>query len=224
MKKTVSASIFGIVVFIVLVFLIVSNVSLKTPEQTVSTFYDAWFSRKFALSDNSYQDADVLSQNFKTKISSISSSFSSRGYDPIVCAQEFPKRFEIIPINTNDTTAEVSVREYFDTIVKDIKISLIRERALWKITDVVCGDMPQSEISNSLFEKEGNITQKNDEWVFVYETQGKPALSVVLDFSNWRCGDSADRCTPSFEQGQRVKITGKKIDENTVLVDSLTEL
>jgi len=225
MKKMVVAGIFGIVVLVMLIFLITSNSAVTTPDRAVTTFYESWFQGKFMLSDGSYQNADQLSLNFKKKIDSIVSSFSSEGYDPIVCAQDIPNNFEVLPIATNGENAEVSVREYFDTIVKDIKISLARENALWKITDVICGDMPKTDIMTATqFEKEGNIVQKNGEWLFVYEEPGKPALTTTLDFSNWQCESDNNQCTPSFEDGKRAKITGKKINENTILVDLLTEL
>ena len=148
MKKIVIMSIFSIIVLVILMTLIISNTAITTPEQTVARFYAGWFNGKFMLSDNSYQNANELSQNFKIKINSIISSFSSGGYDPIVCAQDFPKSFKIVPITTSDTTAEISVREYFDTLIKDIRISLIRENALWKITDINCGDMQQKNPPN----------------------------------------------------------------------------
>lgn len=223
MKKTVIASIFGIIVLVGLVLLIKSNISIITPEKTVSKFYTAWFNGDFMLSDNSYQNASELSKEFKTKIDSIISSSSNMGYDPIVCSQDFPIAFEIIPIFIDDNIAEVSVREYFDTIVKDIKVSLVRENALWKITDVNCGDIPKQENSTQ-FEKEGNIVEKNNGWFLIYEEVGRPALSLNLDFSNWRCGGGDDRCVPYFEQRSRVKVIGKKINETFILVDSVIEL
>jgi hypothetical protein len=145
MKKTVITGIFGIVVLVVLVFLITSNSTVTTPDRAVTTFYKSWLQGKYMLSDGSYQNADQLSLNFKKKIDSIVSSFSSGGYDPIVCAQNIPNNFEVIPITITNTQAEISIREYFDTIVKDIRVSLTRENALWKITDVICGDMPKIE-------------------------------------------------------------------------------
>ena len=224
MKKTVIAGIFGIIVLVGLMFLIASNTAITTPEKTVSSFYTAWFNGEFTISDSSYQNASELSKEFKTKIDSITSSFSSGGYDPVVCAQDFPIGFEIIPILVNDTNAEVGVREYFDTIVKDVKVSLVRENALWKITDVICGDMPKQDTTSSQFERVGNIVEKDNEWILIHEEQGKPALSMLLDFSDWRCGGGDDRCVPSFEQGARVKVIGKKINETVILVDSVVEL
>ncbi|RJQ28068.1 DUF3828 domain-containing protein [Candidatus Parcubacteria bacterium] len=223
MKKTVIVGIAGIIILVVLIFLIASNAIITKPDALVSKFYNTWLEKKYMIADDSYKQTNMLSDSFKDKIKTIISSPEQKNYDPILCAQHFPKSFEIFPIKTGDTTAEIGVREYFDTIVKDIKISLVRKNAIWKIDDVICGDEPkQPEVIQ--FEEEGNIIERNGDWQLVYEKPGKPALLMSLDFSNWRCGDETDRCIPSFEQGRRVRVIGKKINEDTVLVDSVTEL
>jgi len=222
MKKGIIISIFAIVVIGVLLIIIATNTTVKSSDRAVSQFYTDWINGKYSLSDDSYMHADILSETAIKNINSIVSSISSGGYDPIVCSQDMPSSVEVFPIVNEEQTAEVSVRETFEAIVKDIKVSLVKENSLWKITNIACGDIPKQEVVTS-FEKEGNVVEKNDEWVLVYEEPGKPALSVILDFSNWRCADT-DRCVPSFKQGGRVKVIGKKISENSVLVDSIVEL
>lgn len=223
MKRGIILSVAAIIIIGALIIIIATNMAVKTPELAVSEFYADWMNGKYSLTDESYINADVLSDGVKENIKTTISSLSSGAYDPIVCAQEAPQSVQIVPISIGETTADLSVRETFQSIVKDIRVSLIREKSIWKITNIICGDAPKQATTNSAFEKTGNIKKNNGGWILVYEEPGKPALSAILDFSDWRCGDS-DRCIPSFSEGARMKITGKKINENTVLVDSATEI
>ncbi len=159
MKKRVIISIFAVVVIGVLLIIIATNTAIKSSDRTVSQFYTEWIDGKYSLSDDSYTHADILSEVAIKNINAVVSSISSGGYDPVVCSQDMPSSVEVFPIINKGQTAEVSVRETFKTIVKDIKVSLIKENSLWKITNIACGDAPKQETATS-FEKEGNVVEK----------------------------------------------------------------
>lgn len=78
------------------------------------------------------------------------------------------------------------------------------------------------------FEAEGNLVKNNpgfapDVWYLLYEKPGTPGLAVKLEFnpeSTCLIHGVHARCDMSFEQGERVRIEGKRYDD-TVLVDTL---
>ncbi len=67
---------------------------------------------------------------------------------------------------------------------------------------------PSEESIEVNFEKEGNLVKQANDWVLVYEEPGKPALTVILDFT------TCSECKPDeYEQGMRIEVKGDKSED-----------
>lgn len=79
------------------------------------------------------------------------------------------------------------------------------------------------------FEKTGNLTKSDEDWILVYDGAGKPALMAKLVFSKESlCNISGRRavlCSDAkLNVGDRVTITGREETENTVSVTELIKV
>lgn len=77
---------------------------------------------------------------------------------------------------------------------------------------------------NEGFLEVGDLIQKGDTWIFLYEEPGKPALSVDLEFNeNSVCSNGVEElsCSPYFwSVGSRAELSGE-IDSGKLLVKGL---
>ncbi len=78
-----------------------------------------------------------------------------------------------------------------------------------RLPKIVNPTVTPSEGSSEVdFEKEGNLVKQNNDWILVYEEPGKPALTLILDFS------TCSECKPEeYDQGVRVEVKGDKTED-----------
>jgi hypothetical protein len=72
-----------------------------------------------------------------------------------------------------------------------------------------------AEIPEINFSERGNLTLEEDDWFFVYEKPGSPALSVELNFKDYSLcfyGETEKDCSEIFEAGDRVEIEGNRLN------------
>ena len=102
-------------------------------------------------------------------------------------------------------------------------VHVIAEDGQWKVDSV---DTPQTQQAEG-FDKTGNLVRNNpgmktNVWYVVYESQGQPALSTELEFTQASiCAEGAENntCDPAMlTQGSRVRLLGEVTDQDAVRV------
>lgn len=140
MKWKKALSVFSVIVLFALIFIVNANVSLISSEHIIESVYSDLINKKDVTAfSHIYRFSDELKEKL--------ANYSNGNYSlhPLTCAPEVPLRFETTFISETETNAEIGVREYFTDIAKDIRITLMRESSIWKITNIDCGDFPKSE-------------------------------------------------------------------------------
>lgn len=73
------------------------------------------------------------------------------------------------------------------------------------------------------FSEEGNVIKPEEDWIFVYEKPGAPALALNLKFvdeSECDFGQGEEECDlEKLENGLRVEISGQKTDDTLTVLE-----
>ena len=198
-----------------IIFYVTKNTTeeVQTPHTVVQEFYNEWIEQKgSALLDETYKNDDRLTSTLIQEIEGMRSSFENGGYDPILCAQDFPNSFSLDTASTDNNQSTAYVAMDFGGNIQTVTVGLILDSQTWKINSITCPI--QNEIT---FEKTGNLTIYNTDmgeriWILVYEEPGRPALTTDLHFTSGSIcarGQENNSCDTSvLQEGQRVKILG----------------
>lgn len=111
------------------------------PVSVTRNFYEAWLVGEYGLKDGSYRKAEVLTEDFKSKIGEMIASGQKEGDDPILCASALPERFLVYEVGSNDKGVQVEVREDFSGVIKTVQVFLSKRDGKWKIDDISCGHL-----------------------------------------------------------------------------------
>ncbi len=116
------------------------------PAEVVEVFYTAWLAYEGnPLVDEIYQSNPYLSDAAEQKIAEIIASFERGGYDPVLCAQDWPERFIFETPTVTEDTAAMTVHGVWNAgtefeSLNDIAVTLgqVGEQGEWQITDITC--------------------------------------------------------------------------------------
>jgi hypothetical protein len=114
--------------------------------ETVAEFYGWYVSYPGSVVvDGAYRDNEILrpylSDEFVESIDALRSTFAGRGdYDPFLCAQDIPARFEYAVEYEDGQTAQVRVSRTFDGSSQpyDMLVDLARRDDRWQIVETHC--------------------------------------------------------------------------------------
>jgi hypothetical protein len=199
----------------------------------VRNFFDSYLqSDKSILSDGEYKNNSYITDNFKKEISEILSS-STGAYDPIVCAQDKPKRYSLGLINVKNNDTFVALNEEFDSGTNFSLIHLVRNGDQWQIEDIDC-NLPTSASSTKnssvvIYFNNSNRANGNTDCGLVYGVERKNTGSDQYDFALKQLfqGTTSDEKSQGYSSMFSVKtkdiLKGLKIINNTAYVN-LTDI
>jgi len=114
------------------------------PEQVVESFYDWYLGYPGnALADGAYRSGGPLTEEFVEKVDAIVASFDRGGYDPFLCAQDFPEDLVIDRATVSGNQARVIVHQSWNDgteygVVRSVAVELQQIGGWWMITDIIC--------------------------------------------------------------------------------------
>lgn len=120
--------------------------SPETPEETVAEFYK-WYSLYPGnpLVRGSYRTNEYLRPYLTSALvgrveQTVASFEAPGGYDPFICAQDTPVRFEVEPYETTAEGATVLVHRYFggNPQAYDMLVQVVESGNGWRISDILC--------------------------------------------------------------------------------------
>jgi hypothetical protein len=144
-----SRSLSGRILALALVFAMMPAVpALGQPnenaDQVVAKLFD-WYTSYPAnnggnspLADKAYRQSPYLTADFVERVDGILTSFTTGGFDPFLCAQDVPERFEFDPANFSADHAKVTARGVYSGGNSSFVVGLRIENNAWKIWDVTC--------------------------------------------------------------------------------------
>jgi hypothetical protein len=116
----------------------------EMPDRVTATFYE-WYTGYPAsnggnspLADHAYRQSPYLTTDFVERVDGILTSFTTGGFDPFLCAQDVPERFEFDPASISDGRAKVTARGVYSGGNSSFAVGLRLENGAWKIWDVTC--------------------------------------------------------------------------------------
>jgi hypothetical protein len=116
----------------------------ETPDEVTAKFY-SWYTGYPAstggnspLADRAYRQSPYLTTDFIERVDGILTSFTDGGFDPFLCAQDVPERFEFDPATFSDDRAKVTARGVYSGGDSSFVVGLRQENGAWKIWDVTC--------------------------------------------------------------------------------------
>lgn len=119
-------------------WLIYSYYFLRDPATVTRDFYNDWISGSYKLSDDSYQNVKVWTDNFKNKIGKLKNSAEKITEDPILCSTIKPDSFLAYEVSSNEEGVQIEVREDFSGQVKTVRVYLKKIGRFWLINDISC--------------------------------------------------------------------------------------
>jgi hypothetical protein len=135
-----------------LAFVMPSASAQDGPEGVVESFY-GWYldyagydeaseSMQNPLVDGAYAERPELAGSLVEKVAKILKSFEHGAYDPLLCAQDLPERFEVELAESGEDAATVLLHEYFsfNPWPHTITVHVSNEGGEWLIRDVLCGE------------------------------------------------------------------------------------
>ena len=134
-----------VLLFAVLVTAVAAQETLS-PAETVEAFYD-WYlgyidydrdagTFNNPLVDRAYRDAPYLAPDFIDEVDALLDSFTGGGYDPFLCAQDFPESVTVAGSMALDVAAVVLVETGFVNHALTVDLELVDEA--WMITAIHC--------------------------------------------------------------------------------------
>jgi hypothetical protein len=124
------------------------------PAEVVEVFYTAWLAYEGnPLVDEIYQSNPYLSDAAEQKIAEIIASFERGGYDPVLCAQDWPERFIFETPTVTEDTAAMTVHGVWNAgtefeSLNDIAVTLGLIEDQWQITDITCWPLASQAPAN----------------------------------------------------------------------------
>jgi hypothetical protein len=160
--------------------------SRVTPEGVVTSFY-GWYMAYSGnpLADGAYHSSGYLTEDFIQRMDEVLYSAIKSGYDPVLCAQDKPKRISVEdgPRSEDQDLAIVLLHEVWNLDTKfewcqDLTIRVILDDGTWKIDDINCGG---SKISKKVIHvRPAEITNPLPEGPLLTTPEG-----VVNAFYSW---------------------------------------
>jgi hypothetical protein len=127
-----------------------------SPENIVTDFYTCHIQRlnptnpeqpTTPSSDELCGKSKIFTASFIDRLDELTASFGEQGcpYDPILCAQDVPDRFEVKSVWHNaQVTASVLVQTSFENHF--ILVELLKSEAGWQIDDILCMKEPANVV------------------------------------------------------------------------------
>ncbi|NBD34709.1 MAG: DUF3828 domain-containing protein, partial [Chloroflexi bacterium] len=166
------------------------------PAEVVEVFYTAWLAYEGnPLVDKLYQSNPYLSDAAEQKIADIIASFERGGYDPVLCAQDWPQHFVFETPTVTDDTATTTVHGVWNAgteyeSLNDIEVTLVVIEGQWQITDITCPppdvQAPAPRTSAMIpdirlhFEAPATWQRLDPEWAWTPDANGEMQVGV-----NW---------------------------------------
>lgn len=149
MKKKNIIILFILAVILVFFWLKPSAQTPKGPKEVVANFYNFWLSYPEEVGDNpilarAYQEYPKLTNSLVDQLDAIIKSFEGGGYDPILCAQDFPLTMNFIEADQTENSASVVVEQNFYGNMRSTIVTLKKIEEEWKIDRIDC---PLEEIN-----------------------------------------------------------------------------
>jgi hypothetical protein len=144
MKNKFLGIVLGLVLFLGIAFLtfyLIKNTNQRNiqPAEVTLSFYSDWINYEGnPLADRLHRRSNLLTLEFKDKVDDILNSFSEAGYDPILCAQDFPDRVEVKDSIIEGNEATVLTEHFYSGGNKIVEVSLVKDLNSWQINDIVC--------------------------------------------------------------------------------------
>ncbi|MFP4394896.1 MAG: hypothetical protein ACLFTI_06490 [Anaerolineales bacterium] len=166
------------------------------PGEVVEAFYTSWLAYEGnPLVDEIYQSNPHLSDAAEQKIAGIIASFERGGYDPVLCAQDWPEHFVFeTPAVTGDV-ATTTVHGVWNAgtdfeSLNDIAVTLGLIEGQWQITDIACPPPDVQAPANSAlatipdirlrFEMPAAWQHLDSQWAWTPDANGEMQVGV-----NW---------------------------------------
>jgi len=124
-----------------------SRSSGADPAAVAQSFY-SWFleygqTQGNPLVNKAYRSSDLLDEQFVQQVDRLLDSFVGGGYDPFLCAQDFPATLEVGEAMVSGAEASVIVHETWNPgtqyeLVREVTVKLREVEGQWRIVDVLC--------------------------------------------------------------------------------------
>jgi hypothetical protein len=113
------------------------------PDAVVEAFY-TWYlgyigdqaNPRNPLVDGAYRSSEHLTPGLVQKADGIIASFDQGGFDPFLCAQDIPDRFDLDPAVVSGDIARLVVRTNFEGHA--FTVALQQVDGVWKMSDILC--------------------------------------------------------------------------------------
>lgn len=136
----------GLTVVIASAAIIGSTYALKgyfspalSAEETVLAFYSDWTEYEGnPIADRIYRESAYADAGFVAKTDALIDSFDKGGFDPVLCAQDFPSELKIANAAIKGGQAVVAIEEVFSGNSRMIEARLSKPGKHWLITDIIC--------------------------------------------------------------------------------------
>lgn len=139
MSKKSLTSLLVIVLLTMIVFFIFKGTKVKddskdlSPTATVETFYETWTNYEGEdILEGTYRENELITAKFVERID------AATGVDPVLCAPDIPKHFEVDLKTKNATTSTVKVKEYFEDSTSSLEAKLVKKNKKWLINRTNC--------------------------------------------------------------------------------------
>jgi hypothetical protein len=111
----------------------------RTPHGATEAFYQDWINHDGnPMVDRIYAAHPLVTPRLIDRVDAIIASFDRGGYDPVLCAQDFPAAFRVEAVSADDTTAAVRVVQQFGEQTRAVDVSLRATNGIWQIDAIRC--------------------------------------------------------------------------------------
>lgn len=111
----------------------------STPEQAAKQFFADWIGYEGnPLSDRHYAASGLASQEFVDKVDAIVAGFDKGGFDPILCAQDFPEEIKFTNLALEGDKASVAIEKIYSGNSRMAEVHLVRQASKWLVDDIIC--------------------------------------------------------------------------------------
>lgn len=110
---------------------------VKGPQDVVEAFYTWYISYEgHPLVDEAYEESPYLTSTFKRALRNN----NTRGFDPVLCAQDIPPVFEVGEVSISGAAASVNLIQAFGDSGRVVPVELEKVNGEWLISDVGCSE------------------------------------------------------------------------------------